>query len=270
MDILNSKSEKNTSSITQVMMKVLLAGFILMAGLILLFGVVLALQPSTNVLLGGSFSWLFAFNTTQTMWYITRSAGIIAYLLLWFSTVWGLALPAKLFDRFLPRASAYDFHQFISLLSIGFIFLHVGVLLLDKYLPFNLAQILVPFLSTYRPVWVGIGVIGFYLTLLVTVTFYIRSRIGMKAFRSIHLFSLLAYLGAVIHGFFAGTDSALTTTTWMYYLTFLVVVFLTIYWLVMAALNKVGMVSQVNSSVTTRQQPDEKRPAPVRSRSSGD
>jgi len=56
---------------------------------------------------------------------------------------------------------------------------------------------------------VGLGVIGFYLILLVTVTFYIRSRIGMKAFRAIHLLSLVAYRGAVIHGFFSGTDSSL-------------------------------------------------------------
>ncbi len=236
MDILNN--QKKSKSLSWPAWKIVLAGGAAVFGLFLALGAVLATQSPLNVLMPGLVRWLFATNTVQTMWYITRSAGIIAYLLLWFSTVWGLALPSKLFDRLLPRASAYDFHQYISLLAIGFIFLHIGVLMLDRYLPYNLAQVLVPFLSPYRPIWVGIGVIGFYLTLLVTVTFYLRSRIGMKAFRSIHLLSLLAFAGSAIHGIYAGTDSALTATMWMYYLTSLAVVFLTVYWLIIAVMNR--------------------------------
>lgn len=91
-----------------------------------------------------------------------------------------------------------------------------------------------PFLSPYRPVWVGLGVLGFYLSLLVSVTFYLRARIGMKAFRAIHLFSLVAYLGATLHGFLAGTDSALPSVLALYAGSFLVVVFLTSYWLFLA------------------------------------
>ena len=213
-------------------LQVLGIGFLFLVGFLGALLVVLVKQSPLGQGLGGSLSWLFSTNSVQTMWYITRSAGIIAYLLLWFSMVWGLALPSKIFDRILPRAFSYDFHQFISLLAIGFTLLHVVVLLFDQYLPYNLAQILVPFLSPYRPVWVGLGVIGFYLSLLVTVTFYLRSRIGMKAFQSIHLLSLLGYLGATLHGLFAGTDSSLVTTQWMYFGTFLVLVFLTAYWLV--------------------------------------
>jgi predicted ferric reductase len=190
-----------------------------------------ASQTPLGKLAGSLLNWLFAANSTQVMWYFTRSAGMVSYLLLWFSMIWGLLIPTKLFDQLIPRANTFDFHQFISLLSVGFIILHVGVLLLDQYLPFNLAQILFPFIAPYRPVWVGIGVLAFYLTLLVTITFYMRSRIGMKAFKSIHLFSLLAYAGATLHGLMAGTDSTLPAVRWMYFLSFLVVVFLTSYYL---------------------------------------
>jgi len=81
---------------------------------------------------------------------------------------------------------------------------------------------------------VGIGVIALYLTILVTVTFYMRKRIGMKAFRYIHYTSLIAYLGGTAHGFFAGTDSSLPIAGLMYGGTFLVVVFLTAFWLLQA------------------------------------
>ena len=183
---------------------------------------------------------LFAFSSQQAMWYITRAAGIMAYLLLWFSTVWGLAIPSKIFSDVLNGEFAFDFHQFISLLALGFLGLHVFILTADRYLPYSLAQVLVPFISPYRPVWVGIGSLAFYLTLLVTVTFYLRKRIGMKSFRYIHYSSLLAYLGAVVHALFAGTNSSMPATLILYASTFLVVVFLLAYWLVAMRLPKRG------------------------------
>jgi len=176
---------------------------------------------------------LFAADSTQIWWYVTRSAGIIAYLLLWFSMVWGLVVPTKLLNPVIGPTFTIDFHEFISLLSIGFTLLHVFVLTIDRFLPYSPVQILVPFLSPYRPFWVGMGVIAFYITLLVTVTFYLRSKIGMKTFRNIHVLSLLGYLGVTLHGLYAGTDSPLASMQILYKGTALVVIFLTIYWLVM-------------------------------------
>ena len=176
---------------------------------------------------------VFALKAENMTWYVIRSAGITAYLLLWLSTVLGLAIPSKALDRHLPGIFTYDFHQTISLLSLGFLALHVFVLLVDNYLPFNIAQIFVPFLSPFKPVWVGIGVISLYLMVLVTVTFYLRKRIGTQAFRTIHYTSLIGYLGATAHSFFAGTDSALPIARLMYAGSFAVVVFLTAYWLVL-------------------------------------
>ena len=75
----------------------------------------------------------------------------------------------------------------------------------DRFLPYSLAQILVPFISPYCPLWVGLGVIALYLSVLVSVTFYLRQRIGMKTFRVIHYTSLLAYLGATAHSIFSST-----------------------------------------------------------------
>jgi sulfoxide reductase heme-binding subunit YedZ len=174
---------------------------------------------------------LFAADSTQIWWYVTRSAGIIAYLLLWFSMVWGLVVPTKLLNPVIGPTFTVDFHEFISLLAIGFTLLHVFVLTIDRFLPYSLIQILVPFLSPYRPFWVGLGVIAFYITLLVTITFYLRSKIGMKKFRSIHILSLLGYLGVTLHGLYAGTDSPLVAMQLLYKGTALVVIFLTVYWL---------------------------------------
>jgi sulfoxide reductase heme-binding subunit YedZ len=204
---------------------------ILGAGLLGAFGYIIFRFLPIGQSIASLFSWLFANNTVHTTWYITRAAGWIAYFLLWFSMVWGLVIPTKLFERVLSPTFAVDFHEYLSLLSIGFVILHVTVLLFDQYLPFTLAQILVPFLSTYRPLWIGLGVIGAYLSALVTVTFYLRKKIGQKRFKAIHTLSVFGYLGVILHAFFAGSDSSLPIVQLIYFGTFIVVVFLTAFWL---------------------------------------
>jgi predicted ferric reductase len=192
---------------------------------VLVVALVILFTPAGN--------WLFAVNSQQLWWYVTRASGIVAFLLLWLSTAWGLAVPSKIAAPVLEGGYTFDFHQFISLLSIAFALLHVLVLMLDRYLPYTLLQILVPFLSTYRPLWVGVGILSFYIIILVTATFYIRARIGMNNFRLIHYTSLLAYLGVTLHGLYSGTDSPLISMQYIYRGAGLVIVFLTVYWLVL-------------------------------------
>jgi len=216
------------------------------AGGFALFGVVLvaalALLFLANTSLGQAgrtfAAWLLAGDPPNATWYITRAAGLVAYLLLWLSTVWGLILPTRLLEGKLHGIFSMDFHEFVSLLALGFTGLHVLILLVDSYEPFSVAQVLVPFISHYRPGWVGLGILSLYAMVLVTVTFYLRNRIGAKTFRSIHTFSLLGFVGAAVHGLFSGTDSSLVTVQGMYGLTFLSVLFLTTYWLAGLAIRK--------------------------------
>jgi sulfoxide reductase heme-binding subunit YedZ len=176
---------------------------------------------------------LFGMDSTQLWWYVTRAAGLTGYFLIWLSMVWGFAISTKLVHPLVEGTFIYDFHEHLSLLGLGFILVHIVVLLFDKFLPFSIAQLLIPFVDSYRPLWVGIGIISLYVLVLVTVTFYLRSQIGTQAFRSIHVLSIFGYLGATLHGLFAGTDSSLPITMILYAGTFLAVVFLTVYWLVM-------------------------------------
>lgn len=221
--------EKSLVWLTAILLSVLL---LISAAFLLLLGI------SPLQLLGNLANALFALDSVQALWYVTRAAGILAYLLLWLSTAWGLAVTSKIFDPLLHRTFTYDMHQYLSLLAIGFTVLHVGVLVGDRYLPFSVAQVLIPFVAPYRPLWVGVGVIGLYLTLLVTVTFYIRRWIGQRAFRAIHVSSFIAYASVTLHGLMAGTDSPLWSMQLVYAGTFLVIVFLTAYWLIYNRLDR--------------------------------
>jgi len=230
-----------------------LASLIKPAGIVLLVGVIF-LAMFAAITLGGSLAGanvaqrmqsLFGLDSTQLWWYVTRAAGLTGYFLLWLSMAWGLAIPSKIVQPVLEGTFTYDFHEYLSLLGLGFVLLHIVVLLFDKYLPFTMLQLLIPFVDSYRPFWVGLGIIGFYVFLIVTVTFYLRSHIGTQAFRTIHVFSLVGYLGATLHGLFAGTDSALPITMLLYAWTFLIILFLTVYWLVMKRFDKEEKLAQV-------------------------
>jgi predicted ferric reductase len=235
MSAQQSSDQNRTYTAWQVAVSILLTFTIV--GLILITAI--AAMTPVGQSLGNYLRFLFAADSIQIWWYVTRASGIIAYLLLWFSTILGLAVTSKYLDGMLDRLFTYDFHEFISLLSIAFTLVHVLVLMLDRYLPYSLIQILVPFISPYRPFWVGVGVISFYLILLVTITFYLRNRIGTRAFRSIHYISLLSYIGVTLHGFYSGTDTALPSMKILYDISGLAVLFLTVYWLVLLGFRKV-------------------------------
>jgi predicted ferric reductase len=217
---------------------------ILVISALLVFGIVfmafglLAMQPTTGTSPLQVINGFLGLDSVHIWWHLSRVSGLMAYLLVWLSTLWGFAISSKIFDSFLKREFTYDFHEHLSLLSLGFVLGHAVTLLLDRVEPLSLVEVLIPFVSNYRPFWTGIGIIAFYLSILVTVTFYIRSRISMNSFRTIHYLSIIAYVGALFHGLYAGTDSLLNWTQIMYWGTFLSAAFFGVYWLVFVRLQK--------------------------------
>lgn len=228
--MIDSSPAEKSSSLERALLAVLA---VMLALLVLVVGALVSLLTGLPVpaLLARLLDWLFALSSVQIMWYITRAAGLVAYLLLWLSTAWGLVVASKILDPIVHRALTFDLHEYLSLLAIGFAALHIVVLLWDHYLPFTPGELLIPFIASYRPLWTGIGILGLYLTVLVSVTFYLRRQIGIRAFRVIHWLSFVAYAMVTLHGLQAGTDSALWTVKLIYASTALVIVFLTAYWL---------------------------------------
>ncbi len=171
----------------------------------------------------------------KVYWYLARSAGIVAYLLLWLSVTMGLMLSSKLARSWPGGATATDLHQFLSLLALGFALFHGLILLGDRYFQFTLGQILVPFATTsYRPLWVGLGQLGFYLALLVTASFYVRRWIRYRVWRVVHYTSFAVYFLATAHGLAAGTDATTPAMIALYSASGLITYFLIIYRILMA------------------------------------
>ena len=155
-------------------------------------------------------------NLGQAPWLISRSSGVAAFILLSGSVVFGLLMSTKVGDGSLPRPLKYELHQFLSVLTVAVIGLHVGSLLFDGFLHFTVASLVVPFVGPYRTFWVGLGTLAAWASALVTASFWARKRIGYGAWRRLHYLSFGAYVLALVHGMSAGTDTNNVVVYWTY------------------------------------------------------
>ena len=143
---------------------------------------------------------------TQLWWYTARSGGIVAWALLTASVLFGLALSTKVFGK-RPRPNwLLDLHRFLGGAAVVFTVLHVVSILLDKYVHFGVADVLVPFASSWKPGAVAWGIVGFYVLLAIEITSLLRSRISKKLWRATHYASFPLFVFASVHALTAGTD----------------------------------------------------------------
>ncbi len=178
----------------------------------------------------------------KAFWYLSRSSGVVAYLALWLSAVLGLSLTNRVAKLWGGGPAVADVHQFVSLLSLALVVFHVLILLGDSYANYRLDQLLIPFAaSKHEPFWVGLGQLGFYLMLPIIFSFYVRRRISVRTWRTVHYGSFALYVLTVAHGLGAGTDSGTPLMLSMYIVTGSTIVFLTCYRILTAAGRRAGI-----------------------------
>jgi methionine sulfoxide reductase heme-binding subunit len=145
------------------------------------------------------------------VWYVARAGGILAFALLSGSVILGLLMSTRAKLPAWPRFALEDVHRFVGLLAGTFIGIHVGALLVDSYMPFSLANILVPGTAPYRPVSVAFGVVAAELLVALAVTNHYRKALSYRFWRRAHYLNFAVWLLALVHGVLAGTDRA---TAW--------------------------------------------------------
>jgi DMSO/TMAO reductase YedYZ heme-binding membrane subunit len=143
-------------------------------------------------------------------WYIDRGAGIVALALLTASVVLGIVSAVRVRSPRWPRFALADLHRNIALLALSFGAVHAGASVVDSYVSISPADALVPFVSSYKPLWVGVGAIAADLMLAVLLTSALRRRIGYRRWRAVHYLSYGCWLAAVAHSIAIGSDLAVT------------------------------------------------------------
>jgi len=143
---------------------------------------------------------------TPWPWYTVRASGLIAFVLLYLSIVFGLAIRLPGLSALTKPVLALDLHKWFSLQALLFALVHAVGLLFDKFMAFSLADVFIPFAGNFHPVLVALGTIGFYLMIVLVATSYARNRIPFKAWRFIHYFNIVTYLVVAVHMVLLGTD----------------------------------------------------------------
>ena len=151
-------------------------------------------------------------------WYITRASGLFAALSLIILMVSGIGQVTGYTYRFLEPLTDWASHRALGITFGISILLHVFSLLFDHFVPFNIAQLFIPWLSGYKPVtiwgvhlgslYVALGVIAFYLIAGVIITSLTWVDKKPATWKLIHLLSYFALLLVFIHALYLGTDLA--------------------------------------------------------------
>jgi hypothetical protein len=155
-------------------------------------------------------------------WYLARGTGAVALVLLTGSVVIGIlgSVRFAVAPRW-PRFAVDSVHRDLSLLVIVVLAIHIITSVLDGFAPITLLDGVIPFVTPYRPLWMGLGTLAFDLLLAIAITSLIRRRLGYRTWRAVHWLAYASWPVAVLHGLGTGSD---VKQWWMLSLTVICIV----------------------------------------------
>jgi predicted ferric reductase len=149
-------------------------------------------------------------------WMAIRGSGLVAFVLLAGATIWGLLISTKVLGRSVKAKPVAWFHESLAIGSLLATGVHMFFLFTHDFIDFGYRDLFVPGASSWRPLATALGVVSFYMMLIITGSFYVKKWIGQNAWRAIHMASFGTFVGAALHGIFSGTDSAHPVVFGMY------------------------------------------------------
>jgi sulfoxide reductase heme-binding subunit YedZ len=138
-------------------------------------------------------------------WITSRAAGFAALILASLAVSLGLLMSTKLLKGRTTDLRAA--HDTLALATIVAIVLHGVSLLGDKYLHPSVADIAIPFVSSYKQLWTSLGIVGGWGLIVLGLSYYARRWVGAVRWRKLHRFTALAWLAGLVHALGEGTDA---------------------------------------------------------------
>lgn len=148
--------------------------------------------------------------STHGWWIVSRSSGIVAFVLITISVLLGLTMAGKPVRDPQFTKTLRAIHEQTALAGLVAIAIHGLGLLLDPWLQPGVSGIAVPFTLGPHVFWTGLGVIAGYLAMLLGLSFYLRRQIGARLWRKAHRATIAVYLLGLFHALGAGTDTGST------------------------------------------------------------
>ena len=143
------------------------------------------------------------------LWYLTRATGLVSLVLLSGTVILGIISSVGWTAHRWPRFVSQAVHRNLSLFCLALIAIHIVTTVADGFVPIGYLDAFVPFLTPYRPLWIGLGALAFDMLLAVAITSGLRRRIGTRTWRGVHYLAYACWPIAVLHGLGSGTDTRL-------------------------------------------------------------
>lgn len=137
-------------------------------------------------------------------WLFLRVTGIVSLALLTLAVVLGIGGPAV--RRPAARLPVVAIHRAAAMTGLVLLAAHVLLAVADSYVDIPPLALVVPGVSRWQPLWVGLGALAVDLLLLVGITTATRLR-APRLWRRAHLLAYPAWLVAWLHALTAGTDA---------------------------------------------------------------
>lgn len=165
----------------------------------------------------------------QFFWVLARVAGLGSYAALAIALITGIALRTAVLDWMATNRIVRSLHEYSTVLWIPLAAIHIISLLLDTTAKLGLADVVVPFHSSYGQLAIGLGAISLDVLIVVTVTGLLKRRMRKDLWIWLHRLSYGAFALIFLHAVLSGTDfsdptvSAITWGTAAALMTLLIV-----------------------------------------------
>ena len=127
-------------------------------------------------------------------------------VLILLTVFWGVLLSTRVLKPNDRPAWLRDIHTWMGGLALIFTIIHMLTLIADSYISFTFVSVLVPYASSWKPLPVTVGIIGFYILAAVQFTSLMMRKMSRKTWRRIHLLSYLQFVIVMTHTLTSGSD----------------------------------------------------------------
>ena len=160
---------------------------------------------------------------STVLWYLSQGTGIVSLVLYTAVMLLGIAVVGQGRLPGLPRFSVVALHRSISLLAIVFLALHIGTAILDSYVNISAISAIIPFTSSYEPLWIGLGAVAVDMMIALVVTSLLRDRINPRVWRAVHWLAYAFWPLVIAHTIGLGSGSGALISGWQLWLAILCV-----------------------------------------------
>jgi predicted ferric reductase len=143
----------------------------------------------------------------EALWALGRGTGLVALVMFTIALALGIASRSGRSLPGLGRFGISDLHRTASLAGVGLVAVHLASLLFDPFAQLRVVDFVLPFLASYRPLWLGLGTLAVDTLVVVTVVSLLRQRLGPRVFRTVHWATYALWPVALLHALGSGTDA---------------------------------------------------------------